>query len=118
MCSVCSFCQCLLYQDALALLLPCTVIVGLIILAFCVMLLPAAAVDATVELPSNLAFKKHKPKPHIPSEYQLEHPITGPNSPDQDNPIVFYDVWCVSGKTNAGLFGGFFCGLEHVCRCQ
>lgn len=49
--------------------------------------------DATVELPSDLARKKHKPKPHIPSEYQLERPIHKPESPDQDNPIVFYDVW-------------------------
>jgi hypothetical protein len=58
--------------------------------ACCVVLCCA---DATVELPSDLASKKHKPKPHIPSEYQLERPIHKPESPDQDNPIVFYDVW-------------------------
>lgn len=54
--------------------------------------LPCAA-DATVELPADLARKHHKPKPHIPSEYRLERPISKPESPDQDNPIVFYDVW-------------------------
>jgi hypothetical protein len=41
----------------------------------------------------DLARKHHKPKPHIPSEYRLERPISKPDSPDQDNPIVFYDVW-------------------------
>lgn len=56
----------------------------------------AAAADATIELPQHLAFKKHRPKPHIPAEYKLERPIAKPDSPDQNNPIVFYDVWCVA----------------------
>jgi hypothetical protein len=41
----------------------------------------------------DLANKRHKPKPRIPAEYKLERPIDNPMGPDQDNPIVFYDVW-------------------------
>lgn len=49
--------------------------------------------DATVELPESLAFKGHKSKPSFPSVYKLERPIDKPYAPDQENPVVFYDVW-------------------------
>lgn len=61
----------------------------------CCVLCAVLRADATVDLPSSLAFKSHKPKPHIPADYKLERPITKPLGPDQENPIVFYDVWCV-----------------------
>lgn len=46
-----------------------------------------------MELPGDLSNKQHKKKPTIPAEFRLERPIHNPLSPDQSNPIVFYDVW-------------------------
>uniref|UniRef100_A0A383W3A8 Uncharacterized protein n=1 Tax=Tetradesmus obliquus TaxID=3088 RepID=A0A383W3A8_TETOB len=51
--------------------------------------------DATVALPLGQRTKGHLPKPTIPAQYQLEAPLLLANasSPDQANPIVFYDIW-------------------------
>jgi hypothetical protein len=51
--------------------------------------------DATVALPYEQRSKGYVPKPAIPAEYSLEAPLPLANSssPDQVNPIVFYDIW-------------------------
>ncbi|WIA40022.1 hypothetical protein OEZ86_013446 [Tetradesmus obliquus] len=51
--------------------------------------------DATVALPLGQRTKGHLPKPTIPAQHQLEAPLLLANasSPDQANPIVFYDIW-------------------------
>jgi hypothetical protein len=51
--------------------------------------------DATVELPYEQRSKGHLPKPAMPAGYRLEAPLPLANasSPDQQNPIVFYDIW-------------------------
>lgn len=54
-----------------------------------------ACTDATAALPWELRSKAHQAKPSIPAEYRLESPVSDKDamSPDQQNPIVFYDVW-------------------------
>ncbi|WIA15600.1 hypothetical protein OEZ85_002227 [Tetradesmus obliquus] len=51
--------------------------------------------DATTSLPTDLKVKGHQPKPVLPPEYRLEAPLPllNASSPDQLNPIVFYDIW-------------------------
>jgi hypothetical protein len=71
-----------------------TLLVPLVLQHECTAVVPLFT-DATVELPYEQRTKGFMPKPAIPVEYRLEAPLPLANasSPDQDNPIVFYDIW-------------------------